>query len=117
FYESATIQVNHYGPAFVRRFCRGPDVQVETILADRTLLHERLGPGKPRVILNLKTGIAKMIDFADACPACARLGSPPSQIINGWSGEGYTLIGGHALRIGDAGNGTVLCANHIRFHS
>src|SRR6266705_2587863 len=86
-------------------------------LDDFAVLHERLGPRKPRVILDLKTGIAKMIGFADAGPARDRLRSAPSQITDGWSGEGDALVGCHALRIGYAGNGAVFRANHVGFCS
>jgi hypothetical protein len=61
----------------------------------------------------LKTGITKMICFADVGPVRDWLRSSPSQIAYRRSGEWDALIGGHALRIGDARNGgRLLCEQH-----
>jgi hypothetical protein len=105
------VNPDHDGSFVGCRLRGGPDIEVETILADRL----RFGAIERAFrIRRLHTGGGELVGFANAGPIGGRLGRAPSQIAYGRRGEGdsfeYADVG---IRAGDAGEFSLFDADGV----
>src|SRR5688572_1821965 len=113
FGEGAAVDPEHHRESCARIFRRGPHVQVQAVLTDRTLRHEFFGPRQPRSRLRLRAACAELVGAPVAKAQRRRLRRTPPQVPERWSGEGDTEERGDAARLRRGENDTGVSSDGV----